>query len=554
MKRNPWWILSVMAASSVAGSRVEAQFSSVFYSENFDGLVDQLGPSVNERQGFPTVTRVATDINSEPIPGVYSAAGPAGWVVNNGLDTYQGSPTVGNAGVPGQGVADYGVDEWEGWSFVDKVFWYEKDDQRRSEFTNASGTVAVVDPDEYFDLSPLDGSSGGPGNPTHGGYLNTGLRTPSIALPGLGTTSAGIQVSFDSSWRDEAFDDDHGPNPSLNGTNNQSVEVLAVFNTGETQTVTAWNSDSTSPNFKNDAPNESLSFSVFPNTAATSVELYFNLANAANDWWWAIDNVAVADIDINTGLPSSTVFSEGFDSIPLGPSVNERRSLIPSKVTAVNNDPATSPRPNSFTHTAPAGWNVDNGTTPGLGDDNIGVFEWEGWSFATREFWNFADTQDRQLFTKGEGVIAIADGDEWDDLGNPDGLGELNTLLETGSIPLPTLAAGERFALQFDSSWRAEDAQTAILTADYGSGPVELLRWESDSASAFFHDDNVNETVLIEFDPQGAGSVKLAFRYIGTDDWWWAIDNVQLGVIPEPTSAVLAASVLLAGLGMRRRD
>ena len=42
-----------------------------------------------------------------------------------------------------------GVDEWEGWSFADKDFWSSVDDQRRTEFARACGTVAVADSDEY---------------------------------------------------------------------------------------------------------------------------------------------------------------------------------------------------------------------------------------------------------------------------------------------------------------------------------------------------------------------------------------------------------------------
>ena len=176
MKRHLWWI-SCAAAAVLAGGQASAQLTSVLFTEDFESLAGSLGDSVNERQGFPIVTRVATDTDSAPIPGAYSATGPAGWVVDNSLANYQGSPTIGNAGVPGQGVADYGVDEWEGWGFANKDFWSEAaGDQDRSMFTNASGTIAVVDPDEYFDLDPADGETSGPSNPNHGGFYNSGLE------------------------------------------------------------------------------------------------------------------------------------------------------------------------------------------------------------------------------------------------------------------------------------------------------------------------------------------------------------------------------------------
>ena len=44
----------------------------------------------------------------------------------------------------------------------------------------------------------------------------------------------------------------------------------------------------------------------------------------------------------------------------LGPSTNERVDVNPTfaKVTAANNDAATTPYANAFSHTVPAGWNV----------------------------------------------------------------------------------------------------------------------------------------------------------------------------------------------------
>ena len=51
-----------------------------------------------------------------------------------------------------------------------------------------------------------------------------------------------------------------------------------------------------------------------------------------------------------------------------------------------------------------------------IGDPNYGVDEWEGWSFANKSFWIFADDQGRSSFTNGVGTVAVADADEWDDL------------------------------------------------------------------------------------------------------------------------------------------
>ena len=244
---------------------------------------------------------------------------------------------------------------------------------------------------------------------------------------------------------------------------------------------------------------------------------------------------------------------------------------IADKVTAANDDADTFVRPNSFTKDAPAGWNVDNSATPAdtLGDNNVGVFEWEGWSFATEDFWTFADGSGRGDFDNASGVFAIADGDEWDDLGDPTDLGELDTLLETPVINVPNLADGESLAIKFDSSWRDEDDQAAILTVSLdGGSPTEILRWESqptldpndtpadpsdDVPNPFFKDDNTNESVFLRVDTAGASIAEFAFRYVGTNDWWWAVDNIQVGVVPEPsTGLLLVFGALLPCLNGRR--
>jgi hypothetical protein len=333
--------------------------------------------------------------------------------------------------------------------------------------------------------------------------------------------------------------------------NNQAA-VIAVSFDGAAETFPAfWDSNPMGGAFKGDMQNETITFPVSVPATATNVQFKFGYYNAANDWWWAIDNLSL------TTAANAVVWSENFDAVPLQPSVNER-AATGARVTVVESTPNTSPVPNAFTHTPPAGWNVDNsGGVPGIGNATEGVAEWEGWSFATPAFWTFADTQDRQNFTKGTGVVAIADADEWDDLGNPEALGTYNSLLVTPAINIAGVAAG-RLAVEFDSSWRDEDTQTAIVEVDYGSGFTQALRWESNSASPFFHNDNANETVFLKLNnPAGATTARIRFGLINaTDDWWWAVDNIRVGqLIPEPNTAMLVGLTMLimSGFGFRRR-
>ena len=512
-------------------SVANGQLANVLFEENFDGLT--LQDSVNERLAFNIATRLASDPDSTPIPSVYSPDGPVGWTVDRtgfGLfdgvpsSTYSPSPTTGNVGVPGSGVEDYGVDEWEGWNFVDRDFWVDAaGQQRREEFISGSGAIAVADPDEYFDL-------GSPNDPTNGGYFNTSMRTPSISV----SPSTLYTLSLDSSWRDEAFDDDH-PSGLINA-NNQAVEILARFNTGETSVITGWNSDPTSATFKDDAPNERLSLGVFAPSGATSVSFEFNMANAGNDWWWAVDN-----LELSGAGGGGAVWSENFEGVPLGDSVNERRAF--TKTTTAESTPDTQPRPDSFTHTPPTDWTIDNSGIPGGGvsrDDN-GVFEFEGWTFTTQEFWTFADGQGRADFTLCQNICAIADSDEFDDLGTGNDAGPLDTLLITPRIDIAAVASGD-LGMEFDSAWRAEGSQTALVTAEFfdasgnSLGTTEALRWESEAASPNFHADNTNESVLLAVDnPSDAAEVQFTFSYLnGRNNWYWGVDSIRIGSLTAP--------------------
>lgn len=591
-------VVAVLAALGMASDAC-AQIANPLFQENFNGLT--LGPSVNERRGplsFPMRTVPATDATTNPIANAFSHTGPAGWTVDNNFDNFgnidltnaggtpvfdatvpAGNPpvqlfklgqvgvVVGNAGVLNKSPSpNDGVDEWEGWSIARKDFWSSVDDQDRSKFTFATGNVAVADSDEYDDLGTGRG----------GGYYNTGLTTAPINIAG----KSSLELKFDSAWRAESYDDDH-TTLGYSG-NNQTAIVWATFFNGTTQVAqdflpaSIWDSDSghtsegaadkiptrpASATFKADNVNEHVTHSgITVPAGANNVKFTFGYINAGNDWFWAIDNLSVSD------GASAPFWTENFDAVPLGPSVNERQDVNPSfaHVTALNNDAVSTPRDNSFTHTTPAGWSINNAGIKAatLGDNNLGVYEWEGWSFTTKDFSVFSTQGDVGSFAKGDGVIAIADSDEFDDLGrnpnnetpNPDYTRPMSTVLQSPAISLAGVAANT-LAVQFDSAWRWEGAQKAQVTVDFGSGEVPVLQWDSTEGSPNFHADNLNETVLVKLNnPAGATSAVVRFKYLdGSNNWFWAIDNVKIGVVPEPTSLALITVAALAVSTVRRR-
>jgi hypothetical protein len=540
----------------------EFTFDAAIYFEDFESVV--LGPNEDE------------NLESE---AAWTRQGPEGW------------SEVDDSGVPGAGDPDDdGVTEWAGWSFADKEWWVTTaGDQRRSEFVLAEGNVMVADPDEWDDLPHADSAENG--------WYNTYVSTPAISLEGVAPGTAFLQ--FASSWRDE-FDSNY----------RQSANIVATYDNGDSVEILRWLSDPASPNFHDDAPNETIIIQLDNPEGAKSVTFKFGLFDAGNDWWWAIDNLVLnagaapptlvsspvgvevvegsdatftvsvegsgpfnyewffkgesilkessaetshtltvegardanvgnysvivsnaggatpqtsgAILEVKAKLPGSLIFFEDFEGLPLGPNVDE--GVAGEAV---------------WTDTLPQGWDRVN-DLPGLDDDEVGVREWEGWSFANRVWWaDTAGDQRRTEFVKGTGTVAIADGDEWDDKGGPAGIGTMDTKIITPAISIAEVEQGT-LMLRFNSSWRPEVIQTGVIEASFdGADPVQVLEFRSESNDPNYKDHAPNETVTVAIDtPEGASTMSLSFRYYDAgNNWWWAIDNIEVyGVLPQAPS------------------
>ena len=263
---NHWW----WAVDDVL---VNAGGSEVFF-EDFDALT--LGPPVDE--GADTC---GTWANSDE---VWTDQGPDGWNVDD-------------SGVPGVNDGDDmdGVTEWAGWSFADRNWWCNTaGDQNRSQFTNASGGVAVADPDEWDDQGHADSESNG--------WYQTSLTTPEVSLDGVGDS---VNVAYDSSWR-----------PEDDSNFKQSGRMVATFTMGdgseEEVEVFRWVSDVSSGAHEtweyldgdlsapvntypdNSQLNDALSWDIDKPDGAVAMSVEFEMFDAGNDWWWAIDNLVIS--------------------------------------------------------------------------------------------------------------------------------------------------------------------------------------------------------------------------------------------------------------------
>ncbi|TCR68333.1 Ig-like domain-containing protein [Bosea sp. BK604] len=226
------------------------------FSENFEELADDL-------QGYVSATEKKDADTTD-----WTANAPDGWTINNGT-TPRGTMSGGSAAG--------GPQEFYGWTFHDKNAWIDTAyNQNRSQFTKGQGVVAVADPDEYDDITASSGG-GTSGILANGGY-KTLLTTSAINVAGLVDNKA--TLTFDSSWRQETY---------------QEARVIVTFDNGQTVELMHWNSGRAGAGgvFKADATNETVTLTIDIPEGATTATIGFDMVNAGNNWWWAIDNIAV---------------------------------------------------------------------------------------------------------------------------------------------------------------------------------------------------------------------------------------------------------------------
>ena len=240
------WVFNGLSAGSPDG------LNEIFF-EDFDGA--ETMPAVDENI-------------SEEIGG-WTREFP-GWPVDA-----SGVPGFDSPDADGDGFGDAdGVSEWAGWTFADIEFWQAADGQRRTEFTNAGGVVLVADPDEWDDTSHAPSAENG--------WYNTLVDTPTVDISGDDVVPNGMVLEFDSSWR-----------PECDGNYRQSARIWVSFDGGERRQILLWTSCD-GPFFKDDnSTNEHIIVPLGNPEGASNVKITFEMFDAGNDWWWAIDNVAL---------------------------------------------------------------------------------------------------------------------------------------------------------------------------------------------------------------------------------------------------------------------
>ena len=419
---------------------------------------------------------------------VWTKTAPDGWVINDeevpgtwawqGIDDEEGHPE------------NDGVTEWAGWSFANAKWWIQTaGDQRRSEFKKAIGTAAVADGDEWDDL------------PREGGNMFTFMTTGDIAIDGIMENS--LVFRFHSSWRPEVV---------------QTATIEATFDDGDAIEIMRWESEGGDAEFYHDHEvNETVNIPINNPAGAKTVKLTIAYLDAGNNWWWAIDNLILA------GEPEP-IFAENFDSLELD---------------AFESSSETGGDGTDWTADTPTGWVMTRADDHGPTADGDAVKEFDGWTFMDPVSWNATAGQDRAEFTKGTGVIAVGDSDEYDDLADA----KFNASLSTPAFSLDGVAAGTAI-LVYDSSWRQEPQNGTVSVSFDGGDPITLLTLTPDTPTAY------NETVTLPLgNPDGASNAVITWDHQGHNNWWWAIDNIKVTVGKAPAGIVTQLTGLEATEG-----
>lgn len=212
-----------------------------------------------------------------------------------------------------------------------------------------------------------------------------------------------------------------------------------------------------------------------------------------------------------TALAQVGVSGTGLDGVPLNAPDDDPFDTLRPNLQARVDETGIPAGVKGFTHTPPAGWSVDN-SKMGTG----GVTEWAGWAFATDEFWTQAQRdQWRELNVRSRDVFAVADSDEWDDKSHT---GTFDSTLVT---PRWTVGGGSTRNLTFQTHYRHEAGQTAQVLVSYdGAAPTVVKTYTADAVAKA-------ESLAVQV-PAGATDVQVRFRYSGTNNWFWTVDNVRL--------------------------
>jgi VCBS repeat-containing protein len=245
----------------------------------------------------------------------------------------------------------------------------------------------------------------------------------------------------------------------------------------------------------------------------------------------------------------TTLMTENFDELPLQP------------FDASIHKGATGNANGDWTDSLPTGWTRDNQTTPAPSLTAGEVYY--GWHVLDIDSWIHEQTDQARSKFQGEinfpgysqtpplvgshNHVLVADGDAYDDYQNIDpgtSMG-MNTLFTSPSVSLAGLNQNS-LTLEFDSSFRPEEAQEAKVQVSYDGGTnwATLLDFTTANSGGSGNQMRINDHITLDANnPAGATNAVFRWAYLNAgNDWWWAIDNIKItGSTPNPGATLTAA-------------
>ena len=195
---------------------------------------------------------------------------------------------------------------------------------------------------------------------------------------------------------------------------------------------------------------------------------------------------------LSLGLADGVYFLEDFDDLTLGPWISDNESIGDDT---------------DWTTTPPTDW----ATVQGVGHEPVAAAEFDGWTFVDPVSWHKTAGPERDQFTKGSGVIAVADSAQSGGKANA----KFSATMVTPPIDIAD-AQADSLVLNYDSSWRKMQRKRVIAA------------FEED-----FEGDDVNELVTID------GTAVQALEFVKTGgEWPW----LKLNGILKVTEAVFSQS------------
>jgi formylglycine-generating enzyme required for sulfatase activity len=259
----------------------------------------------------------------------------------------------------------------------------------------------------------------------------------------------------------------------------------------------------------------------------------------------AADATGGRDITVQASIiqPSSDpkiFYQENFDAAILQPEITataQRRMPVGDNTPVWNTLDAS-------------GLGLASGPDSFLNTPSQRIVEFTGFNLMCTDFWRNGDDQGRSTaFAPGANVIAVADSDEFADGGGTSVENEFNVFLRTPPFQIPVSADASKMIVSFLSSFRFEGNETSRVRVYHNGGgtPAVTLSVPDNGAAAAAP---VTFTWAELGSPAPGTVILLEFAHEGGDNnWWWAIDDIFVG-IPNQPPVITETSPLLISVPM----